>query len=262
MTDNNEDNIDLFKTDEEDAQNIDPNKNPFEELVGEGKKFSSKEDLAKGKLESDNFIKQLQKELSGLRGELQGRMSLEQFIDKLDKKTSTTVNNQVIPKPDENQRPDNTSNQPVSSITKEDIENLLVERERAATEKTNLKFVAEQLKKSFGDNFQSIVNNKAKELDIGQKYLESIAKERPHAFLKLMGADKAETIVEKTDFASFLPKASVNAQAFKTNTSGLPKTNTEYKKLLRTDPVKYWSKEVQTEMFKLTSQYGDDFLNS
>jgi len=45
-------------------------KTSLEELVGEGKKFKTVEDLAKGKLEADSFIAQLEGELKGVKGDL------------------------------------------------------------------------------------------------------------------------------------------------------------------------------------------------
>lgn len=48
---------DIFNTDQGDET-----ANALEELVGDGKKFADNEALAKGKIESDNFIEQLQKE--------------------------------------------------------------------------------------------------------------------------------------------------------------------------------------------------------
>ena len=55
------------------------------DLVGEGKKFATVEDLAKGKQESDRFIEQLQGELSGLREDLGKRMTSEQVLEEINR---------------------------------------------------------------------------------------------------------------------------------------------------------------------------------
>lgn len=52
-------------------------------LVGEGKKFSDVEGLAKGKLESDQMISFLENQAKELREELQKRSTLDEFMQKL-----------------------------------------------------------------------------------------------------------------------------------------------------------------------------------
>lgn len=52
----------------------------LETLVGEGKKFKTIEDLAKGKLEADRFIEKLSSEQEQLRKELEARMALEEQL--------------------------------------------------------------------------------------------------------------------------------------------------------------------------------------
>src|SRR5437773_6950457 len=48
----------------------DPNKNYLEDLVGDGKKFKSPEELARGKFESDTYIKILEKRLDEYRDDI------------------------------------------------------------------------------------------------------------------------------------------------------------------------------------------------
>ena len=54
---------DLFNTKStSQTVSIDPDKDYFEELVGDDKPFKSPKDLARAKLESDKFIEQLKQE--------------------------------------------------------------------------------------------------------------------------------------------------------------------------------------------------------
>src|SRR4029450_8159059 len=92
---------DLF-SDESDI-NVDPNKNYLEELVGEGKKFKTPEDLARGKAESDSFIERLQKELHGLRNELKSRLQLEEVVDRISSASKSPISEQPPREPDNGQ---------------------------------------------------------------------------------------------------------------------------------------------------------------
>src|SRR5258708_8934434 len=71
---------------------FDDNKNWYEELVGETKKFKSPEDLAKGKAESDRYIRTLEQQKDeirnmylGLKEQVDGRAKLEDLIDRIEK---------------------------------------------------------------------------------------------------------------------------------------------------------------------------------
>jgi len=73
---------------------IDPSKNYLAELVGEGKKFKTQEDLARGKAESDAYIKILEKRSDELRNDYlklrddySSRAKLEEVVDQLTKRT-------------------------------------------------------------------------------------------------------------------------------------------------------------------------------
>src|SRR6266700_391496 len=85
--------IDNLLEPEADLPNVDPDKDYFKELVGEGKKFKSPEDLARGKFESDQFIEILKKRQDEMRADYlklrednTAKAKLEDLIDQLSKK--------------------------------------------------------------------------------------------------------------------------------------------------------------------------------
>ena len=243
--------VDLFT--EKDPESVDAT-NPLAALVGEGKKFKTPEDLAKGKLESDAFIKQLQAELAKLREDFNGRIKLEEFMDRLEKTSTTQAPSNQGTTPNEQVPAGNIP----KSITKEDIESLLAAREREATEKANVRHVAEVLKSTFGDNFQSVVNTRAKELDLDTAYLADLAKTRPSAFLKIMNTGKAP---EPGPSGNVIPKSSVSATSFNSQTAAFKKFS-DFEKIRRENPKLYHSKDVQAQMYALTKEHGDAFLKS
>jgi hypothetical protein len=51
---------------------LDENKNYYEELVGEGKKFKDEKELAKGKWIADEYVKTLERSLDEMRNDYKG----------------------------------------------------------------------------------------------------------------------------------------------------------------------------------------------
>src|SRR5712672_125043 len=76
---------------------LDPTKEYLQELVGDGKKFKSPEDLARGKYEADSYIKILERRLDEMRddykkvrGEADTAKRLDDLINQLSKSPSET----------------------------------------------------------------------------------------------------------------------------------------------------------------------------
>src|SRR5690242_15072647 len=128
---------DLFNPDGSDLEPVigeDPNADPLELLVGEGKKFKTPQDLAKGKMESDKFIVQLQKEQAALREELNKRLSVEEFVEKMNKApapSASTPPNQGTEERDL-QNTANLTPEQVSKLVQETFEKQKQEDARAA----------------------------------------------------------------------------------------------------------------------------------
>ena len=73
---------------------IDPNKDYLAELVGEGKKFKTDKDLARGKYEADLYVKTLERQLDELRNDhlklredYTARAKLEELLGQLEAKS-------------------------------------------------------------------------------------------------------------------------------------------------------------------------------
>lgn len=237
-----------------------PNTNPYEELVGEGKKFKTNEDLAKAKLESDRFIQQLQNELSGLRTELSTRQTLEQLMDKISKPNGEANANQS-----HNQNSAGGDSGTVKSLTEEDIARLVEQRlsqaEKARIHTANMETVREALVASFGSDYVTHLKAKASELGVSEEYLNSLAKETPKAFLKLVDASGERKATTPGLFtpppSSGLPSPS--KQGFAPNGA---RKNSWYEQLKATDKTKYLSKEVQLQMYNDAMSLGESFFDT
>lgn len=236
----------LFEDDQ--TPSVDPNKDYLSELVGEGKKFQTPEELARGKAESDLFISRITEENKQLRDELKTRASLQEFLDRQEeerKKPNLTT-------------PSNHDDQQITepnTLTKETVESLVQEAlgtfNRKSQEERNLDTVLETLTNQFGPNVQQIIQARAQELGLGKNYLTNLAKEQPKAFLALMGVEKSPT--------PETPRQPATARTHPNSLSPNKKNFAYYEEIRKKDFAKYSSAQIHNEMLKALSEQGDDF---
>jgi chaperonin cofactor prefoldin len=152
------------------------------ELVGEGKKFKDLESLARGKHESDVYIKTLERQMDQLkedytevRNELQARARFEELADRVKaKQTEPHV------KQPESRKPEITEDQIETIVSKK-----LQETETLRKQKENLEMVRARLAE-YGDGLE----NKLKEVGLTGESAAQIAKSNPDLVLKALGVDK------------------------------------------------------------------------
>lgn len=229
---------------------VTPDEDPVIALVGEGKKFKDTAALARGKLEADRHISNLEGEMQALRQELEQRISLEKFLDRLD----------TSPEP----KKETTTPPPVSqptTLTPEDIRNAVkqeISTERDISQRqSNVAFVRRELEKAWGDKFPAKLEQAASEFG-GKDFLASMAEKNPKAFLKLLGVGHApmpepintETVTPPTSTVSFGSAPASSGKGYKS-----------FEKMRKEDPKRYWSPANQNEMHKLAEQMGESFYN-
>lgn len=235
---------------------IDPAKDYLPDLVGEGKKYATPADLARAVLHKDLFINKLEDETKELRGELNTRMKMEEFVDKMSSlEKPALVTNQ------EQDRSQSVEPPQVATVKPEDVSKtvdaILAERERVGQEKRNLLDVQARLTEHFGDRASQVVDDKASKLGLGKEFLKNLAATQPKAFYAILGLDTPPRQAENP--ASGL-RSQVNSDAFRPDVRG-EKTQTYYDKLRQTDKAKYFSQEVQVEMHKQAVKLGADFFD-
>lgn len=238
----------------------DPNKNYLEELVGEGKKFKSPEDLARAKAEADRFIEQLKTENAGIRQELSTRQTMEQLMDKIANSKSPENTNQ-----DNNQNPPGGEGQ--KTFTEEDIARLvekrLSESEKERVFKSNLNQVVNTLKETIGPDYVTHLKAKASELGVTEEYLTRMAGETPKAFLKLVEANNPHkaTTLQAGLFTPPQGHSLPQQTASGFSPSGTPKMS-YYQELKKKNPAEYWSPQVQNKMHKDALSLGESFFDT
>lgn len=222
----------------------------FEQLVGEGKKFKTPDDLAKAKLESDRFIEQLKSEAEEARKELRSRLSLEELSEQLLTRTAT-------PKPETPPLEANRSqdDKPAPVDVKEEVQRLLREEKNSERVSLNIKQTREALKERFGGDYQATLRQIAEELNVSDKFLADAAAASPTAFLKLVDSVRAPDNNRPTS-----PPAGTVDTSRQFNQT-VSKNNAYFQKLRKEDPKAYFSKKVQKELYDEAMRQGSKFFD-
>jgi len=225
-------------------------------VEAKGENWSNPEVLAKGKLEADTYIQQLETQLTQMREDLGKQDYAAKLLDQLQNKAAdpTTAkpvmpnNNNDIGGPSEGNTNPSLSEEDLKSL----VEQTLTAREKDSVVKQNLSFVDAELEKSFGTNAKATVQNKAKELGISIERMQEIAAESPNAFFSLIGEPKK----------SFNPmvQGSVRTEGVNMQTSA-ERNWSYYQNLRKSDRHTYYSPKVQQQLMEDKMRMGDKFGN-
>jgi hypothetical protein len=218
----------------------------FAELVGEGKRYKSPEELARGKKEADAFIEQLKRENAEMREDLTKAKSLDEVLDSIKGESKKEGDNQG-PQFDE------------ETLVKL-VDSRLSAKEQENQRQANSKVVEQAMIKRFGefDKANAYINAKAQELGMSVREMKTLADNNPKAFFRLVGIETQSHEGHKGQPDS----GSANSEAIRTqNEQSLYTEGTweYYQNLRKSNPKKYYSPEVQNEMFKQRSKLGDAF---
>lgn len=226
----------------------------LEKYVGEGKKYKSVEDLAKGYEHADKFIGELKGELGGIKD-----FVAAQFEKMADERTRNIENHQPG---DGGLEPKNPAAPPVN-VEKEDLDARIAKALRDNDEqrvlKENSSYAEAVLVQHYGSKEEAVkaVQAKAVELGISGQFLADTAFRSPKALFNILGINPDETPASPNTPA---PRNDVNPRALDQR-SGQPKPGTwaYYQNLRKTDSDRYWAREVQDQLMKDAMAAGDAF---
>lgn len=249
---------DLFET-EETKPLIDPEKDYLTELVGEGKKFTSEKDLARGKAEADITIEFMKTEMSKLREDLNKRMTIEEFLEKMNSGQDDTPGSgthaQNDPGSQEAPKGDAARNATSTNITKDDVEkqleNFMAVKEEKERRAKNFETVQKTLKEKFGENYPSHLDALAQRLGESKDSLNELAMTRPQVFLSLINKESGNAI--STD------EGGVSTERFGNQGRGSRKTYKFYEDLRKSDPRTYHTARIQKELIQEAIKQGQAF---
>ena len=219
-------------------------------VQAKGENWKDPEVLAKGKLEADGYIKNLEDQLSELREDLKKQEYKNEVLDQLQSKAAeTTAASNGEPNSSSTEEQNTTAN-----LSEEDLKSLvektLGQRELEAKVQGNLELVDKELEGSFGTEAKAQIEKKAAELGMSIDRLRDIAAESPNAFFALIGENKrpANPMV-----AGSVRTEGVNMQ------SSTERDFNYYQKLRRENRNLYYSAKTQQQMFEDKARLGEKF---
>ncbi len=244
----------LLDADDNSAPLIDPNKNYLEELVGEGKKFKTPEELALGKARSDLYIRDLERQKDELRAdyerlhdEYKTGPKLQEILDQLTEQrlasSESPQANEVI------------ENQP--AYDPKQIESLvsskISEYEMTKKQQENFNVVKGKLQERYGDSYHNVLKEQINRLGLTDEDVNTLAKKSPDAFFRLVGLDQP---VSKDNFQA-PPRSNQRSDNFSPTSS--KRTWAYYQKMRTESPKVYNDPKTQVQMHKDYIELGTAF---
>lgn len=233
------------------------NQSPLNDLVGDGKKFKTTDDLAKAKIESDRFIEKLQNEQREAR-ETVARQQAELEALKAGRQPVESVTTPTqAPEQHQQQQPDITS----------EVERVLRSREQANTIKSNIETVVNKMTETYGSEQKAaeVIQRKAQELKTTPQRLQELASENPEMFFNLIGVDQKKPVDGPMNSSWNKVKNTAASATMAQGSTVQPGTYQYYQELRRSNPTAYFSPRVQLEMDKAAREAkarGVDFTTT
>lgn len=244
--------MNLLDTNQDDQIQIDPNKNYLEELVGEGKKFKTPEELARGKFESDMYIDhmksrhdELREDYKKLRDEYNAGPSLKELIDQF--KSTQGSNNDNTQRVNED-KSDTPSLEEYQKLVRQEI----AMNKQQDREDQNYNTVQAKLVEQYGPNYANTLKQQISQLGLTPEFVNELARKHPQVLFKTLGLDG-----QRQQELFQAPPQSTNRidQSY----SGPKRTWSYYEKMRKAEPAKYFDPKIQDQMFKDANELGDDF---
>lgn len=229
----------------------------LEQLVqAKGENWRDPETLAKGKLQADSYIKNLEDQISQMREDIVKQDYAAQVLEELRGKaadTSTAKTSGAKAKDTAGVEEDDTPSTFNEDTLKSLVEKTLVEREEKGKIQLHLQTVQNQLIKRFGDQAGQAVKAKAEELGMSLQRMEQVASESPAAFMALFGPAPQ---MQSNNFLN----GSVNTESVNMQASTQRNWN-YYQKMRRENPNQYYTPKIQQQLMADKIRQGDRFGN-
>lgn len=239
---------------EQTTQTTEPTESFVAKLVeAKGDNWKDPEVLAKGKLEADRYIKELEDQLNQMREDLKKEDYAEKILQEIrNKAADTSTANRSLP--NNNTAGAIQDGTPQPSLSEEDLKSLvdktLTEREKQNTVTQNIRLVDEELQRQYGTEAQKTIAKKAEDLGISLERMKEIASESPTAFFALIGEAKK----------NFNPmvNSSVRTEGVNLQTS-TERDWSYYQKLRRENRDLYYTPKIQQQLMQDKGRLGDKF---
>lgn len=244
------------QTTETTQQETQPQESYLQKLVEtRGDNWKDPEVLAKGKLEADAYIKNLEDQLATMREDLGKQDYASQLLKQLEGKASAPTNDKPLESNNTNDNGGTDTEDHTSLAVSEDslkslVEKTLTEREKQATVQENIRQVDKVLEETYGTEARNVLVNKSQELGISMERMQELASESPSAFLTLLG--------EKQQTFKPLTQGSVRTESVGATNNGERDFN-YYQKLRRENRNLYYTPKIQQQLMEDRQRLGSKF---
>lgn len=219
-----------------------------ETLVGEGKKYADANKLAEAYVHADTLIEQLKAEKARLEAEVRVRDELMQRKPNDDGHTRDEGRHNPPVNPDPNaERKEDVD---LTSLVREQIE----ENDRIRKAQANAEAAANKMVEKYGspEAANAAIHKRAQELDVSVEWLRDSAARSPAAFLASMGISDAPATGTPFSYSN---------DARRINGDGNKRNFKFFEEIRKTNPNRYYSREVQSSLFEARRELGDSFYN-
>lgn len=215
----------------------------LETLVGEGKKYSSPDELAKAYVNADATIEARNRELAELREELNVRLAVEEQLKRIQPNTAQVVPPSPASAPTEPAREAAMSQKDLDAR----IQEVMSQTQAKERQARNLEQVTTRLVDTFGDEDKANaqVRAKAAELGVSVQFLLDVATASPKAFFTQLGLDTPAS--GSRPVPASRRESAVNI----VNTPGVKADSYEYfEQIRKADPKRYFDPSIQNQIMK------------
>lgn len=210
------------------------------------------EELLKAKVESDLYIKTLEKQKDELRNdylkqreELLAKAKFEELIDRFEKAPKELASSDTLAKEVESPKYDPKE---IESLVLNKIqENKVLEKQTA-----NFNEVQNRLKERYGNSYLSILREQQNSLGLSDTDVNDLAKKSPEAFFRIMGLNQ-----EREQFQA-PPRSGQRNDNF-APTGQKKRTWSYYQELKKSNYKLYSDPKTQVQMHKDAAELGSAF---
>jgi hypothetical protein len=217
-----------------------------------GKFPEAPDDLIKAKVDADIYIKTIERQKDELRSdfikaqdEIQKSKSLEELIDRLNKKDETPpptpLKDVVKPSMD------------LDEISKV-FDSRYEAKKQSEIETENFNIVQNKLKDRFGNRAAEILVEQREALGLTKEDVNALAKKSPEAFFRMLGLNQ-----EKDNSFMAPPRSDVRNDHFAPKTQ--KRTYSFYEEMRAKKPKEYWDPKMQVQMHKDGEALGAAFFD-
>jgi len=244
------------QTTETTQQETQPQASYLQKLVEtRGENWKDPEVLAKGKMEADAYIKNLEDQLSQMRDDLGKQDYAAKLLQQLEGRASASTTDKPL-ESNTNTSGTVTEGHTNLAVSENDLKSLvektLTERELQATANQNISAVDSKLQDMYGTEASNVLLNKSKELGISLERMQNLASESPSAFFTLLG--------EKQESFKPMTQGSVRTDGVAMQSSA-QRDWSYYQKLRRENRNEYYSPKVHQQLMEDKMRMGDKFGN-